>query len=169
MSSFGAAATSLTVVSNANTPTPLLTIAVEATVKTDPGSVVLVPTNVTAATFVAKARSVTVGALPDMIVATPDGTRLLTANEGEPNSYNQPDSVDPEGSVSIIDISAGLALVNQTNVTTVDFTDFNVGGPRADELPAGVRIYGPNATVAQDLEPEYITVSPDGATAYVTL
>jgi hypothetical protein len=32
-----------------------------------------------------------------------------------------------------------------------------------------VRIFGPGATVAQDLEPEYITVSPDGTTAYVTL
>jgi hypothetical protein len=34
---------------------------------------------------------------------------------------------------------------------------------------AGVRIYGPGATVAQDLEPEYITISADSSTAYVTL
>jgi len=32
-----------------------------------------------------------------------------------------------------------------------------------------VRIYGPNASVAQDLEPEYIAVSADGTTAWVTL
>jgi DNA-binding beta-propeller fold protein YncE len=54
-------------------------------------------------------------------------------------------------------------------VRTVGFTDFNVGGPRHAELPAGIRIFGPNATVAQDLEPEYVAVSPDGRTAYVTL
>jgi YVTN family beta-propeller protein len=33
----------------------------------------------------------------------------------------------------------------------------------------GVRVFGPGATVAQDLEPEYITVSADSTTAYVTL
>lgn len=36
-------------------------------------------------------------------------------------------------------------------------------------IPPGVRIYGPGATSTQDLEPEYITVTPDGRTAYVTL
>jgi hypothetical protein len=36
-------------------------------------------------------------------------------------------------------------------------------------LAAGVRIFGPGARVDQDLEPEYITVSADGKTAYVTL
>ncbi|MEY2734220.1 MAG: hypothetical protein RL340_1279, partial [Gemmatimonadota bacterium] len=34
---------------------------------------------------------------------------------------------------------------------------------------SGVRIYGPGATVAKDLEPEYIAVSENGATAWVTL
>ena len=32
-----------------------------------------------------------------------------------------------------------------------------------------MRIYGPHASVAQDLEPESITVSPDSRTAWVTL
>lgn len=32
-----------------------------------------------------------------------------------------------------------------------------------------MRIFGPNATVAQDLEPEFITASADGKTAWVTL
>ena len=34
---------------------------------------------------------------------------------------------------------------------------------------AGVRIFGPNASVAQDMEPEYIAVSADGTTALATL
>lgn len=107
--------------------------------------------------------AVEVGALPDHVTFTPDGSKALTANEGEPNSDY---SVDPEGSVSIIDLSAG---VENASVTMVSFADFNEGGSRAAELPAAVRVYGPNATVAQDLEPEYITITPDGTTAYVVL
>jgi hypothetical protein len=107
---------------------------------------------------------VDVGALPDMLTFTPDGSKVLVANEGEPNSYNQPTSVDPEGSVSIIDLSGGVA---SATVQTAGFTAFN---SQIDALrAAGVRIFGPNATVAQDLEPEYIAVSPDGLTAFVTL
>jgi Ca2+-binding RTX toxin-like protein len=111
--------------------------------------------------------AVTVGSLPDMLTFTPDGSRILVANEGEPSSYNQTDSVDPEGSVSIIDISNGVLSLTQSNVTTADFTAFN--SQREELLAAGVRIFGPNATVAQDLEPEYITVSSDSRTAWITL
>lgn len=104
--------------------------------------------------------SVTVGALPDMLTFTPDGTRVLVANEGEPNSYGQPDSIDPEGSVSIINL-ADFSVIN------AGFTQFN---SQIDQLrAAGVRIFGPNATVAQDVEPEYITVSEDSTKAWVSL
>jgi 2',3'-cyclic-nucleotide 2'-phosphodiesterase (5'-nucleotidase family) len=106
---------------------------------------------------------VTVGYLPDMIAFSPDGTKILTANEGEPNSYNQVTSFDPEGSISIIDISAGVA---NATVREASFTSFN--SDMATLKAAGVRIYGPNATVAQDLEPEYVTFI-DNATAAVTL
>lgn len=107
--------------------------------------------------------NVAVGALPDMVTFTPDGRLALVANEGEPNtSYTS----DPEGSVSIIDLSAGVAAAT---VRQVRFNDFNVGGPRNSELPAAVRVFGPNASVAQDLEPEYITVTADGRTAFVSL
>jgi 2',3'-cyclic-nucleotide 2'-phosphodiesterase (5'-nucleotidase family) len=116
-----------------------------------------------AATF-AVLGSVTVGANPDNIVASPDGSTLLVANEGEPNSYGQANSVDPEGSVSIIDLAGGAAAAT---VRTATFTAFN---GQADALKAaGVRLFGPGATVAQDLEPEYIWITPDGATALVTL
>ena len=52
---------------------------------------------------------------------------------------------------------------------TLNFTDFNVGGSRHGELPQDVRIGRPGATVAQDLEPEYVSISEDSKTAYVTL
>lgn len=101
-----------------------------------------------------------------MISFTPDGSKVLTANEGEPNDDY---SVDPEGSVSIIDLSVDASALTDANVMTVTFTDFNVDGPRHTELGSDLRLFGPNATVAQDLEPEYIAVSADSATAFVTL
>lgn len=112
--------------------------------------------------------STQVGALPDMLTFTPDGTKLLVANEGEPNSYGQANSVDPEGSVSIINLSFPVqGQVSIGSTSTAGFAGFNdqINNLRA----SGVRIFGPGATVAQDLEPEYIAVSPDGAKAYVTL
>lgn len=108
--------------------------------------------------------AVEVGALPDMLTFTPDGGKVLVANEGEPNSYGQADSLDPEGSVSIIDLSNGVL---NASVATAGFSAFN--DQQAALQAAGVRIFGPNASVAQDLEPEYIAVTPDGATALVTL
>lgn len=109
--------------------------------------------------------SVNVGYLPDMITFTPDGSKILTANEGEPNSYGQANSFDPEGSISIISLS--LVPFPSVSVQTASFTAFN--SQLATLKAAGVRIYGPGATVAQDIEPEYITFSADGTKAFVTL
>lgn len=109
--------------------------------------------------------SVEVGALPDMVTFTPDGTAVLVANEGEPNDDY---TVDPEGSITIIDMSAGAANLTQADAATADFTAFN--GREAEMRARGIRIFpGTGATLAQDVEPEYIAVAPDGATAFVTL
>lgn len=103
----------------------------------------------------------TVGFLPDMVAFTPDGTKVLSANEGEPSEDY---SFDPVGSVSIIDLSGG---VTNATIQEATFTPFN---SQIDRLRAeGVRIFGPNATVAQDVEPEYMTFSGDGSKAWVTL
>lgn len=107
---------------------------------------------------------VTVGALPDQLVYTPDGNKVLTANEGQPNDDYD---FDPEGSVSIIDVSGGEASVTQADVSTADFQAFN--GMESSFRAAGIRIYGPGASVAQDLEPEYTAVTADSMTAYVVL
>lgn len=132
-----------------------LAIAIEAATKTDPGFAAIYD-----ATTLQLIDSVQVGALPDMLTFTPDGQYLLVANEGEPSDDY---SVDPEGSVSIIKVDNG----NMSDVRTAGFTAYNA---EADALrTAGVRIYGPNASVAQDMEPEYITVSTGSSTAWVAL
>lgn len=134
----------------------LVAVAIEATVKQDNGKVVFYNT-----TDLNKVGEVTVGALPDMVTFTRDGKALLVANEGEPSGdYGS----DPEGSVSIIDLSSGAGAAT---VTTADFTTFNA--QRADLMAKGVRVFGPGSTLAQDLEPEYIAVSLDNKTAWITL
>ena len=134
----------------------LLAVAVEADPKQDDGYVAFYSTVTLSLLFVAPA-----GALPDMVTFSGDGRYVLAANEGEPDaSYTN----DPEGTVTIIDL---LKFGQPGFARNVGFSDFNAGGSRQGELPAKVRIYGPNATVAQDLEPEYITT--DGDIAWVTL
>lgn len=105
--------------------------------------------------------SVTVGALPDMVTFTPKGKYALVANEGEPSDDYQN---DPEGSVSVIDLRRGVAKA------TVAEAGFSAYIGQEDALRAsGVRIFGPGANAAQDLEPEYIAVSKNGKTAFVSL
>ncbi|MGK0274399.1 MAG: 2',3'-cyclic-nucleotide 2'-phosphodiesterase/3'-nucleotidase/5'-nucleotidase [Ilumatobacter sp.] len=128
---------------------------------TFPGTIELYSTD---GTFLS---SVVVGALPDMVTFTPDGTKLVVANEGEPDNYCADGAGDPEGSVSIIDVSDGAATVTQADVETAGFAAFNGD---IDALRAGgVRIFGPNASVAQDLEPEYVAIDADSTTAWVSL
>jgi DNA-binding beta-propeller fold protein YncE len=145
----------------------IVAVAVDGNPRTSPGNVVF---------FDRTGRGMgqlKVGAVPDMLTFTPDGKKLLVANEGEPSSYGQPNSVDPEGTISVITLRLIPGQLPSTwipgTVKTVDFRAFNVGGSRHAELDPGIRIFGPNATVAQDLEPEYIAISPDSRTAYVTL
>lgn len=136
----------------------VVALAIQGSPKTSVGSVVFV-----SAADLSTLSAVQVGALPDMLTFTPDGSHVVVANEGEPNSYGLADSVDPEGSVSIIDIADVRKPVERRAL----FTAFNEQA--ASLRTAGVRLFGPGASVAQDLEPEYVTVSADSKTAYVTL
>ncbi|WP_269687667.1 MULTISPECIES: choice-of-anchor I family protein [Halopseudomonas] len=132
-----------------------LAVAVEAPTKTDNGWVALFD-----ATSLEMLGYEQVGAQPDMVTFTPDGEYVLTANEGEPSTDYQ---IDPVGSISILGVSEGQLV----EVRTAGFSAFNT---QADALrSAGVRIYGPNASVEQDLEPEYIAISSDSGTAWVSL
>ncbi|QYK14620.1 choice-of-anchor I family protein [Shewanella rhizosphaerae] len=106
---------------------------------------------------------VEVGALPDNVVFSHDGKQVLVAGEGEPSDDY---SVDPLGTVAIIAVTDGVPA---TSATLLDFSDFNLGGAREAELSSDIKINGPGASRAQDLEPEYISVSPDDKLAYVSL
>lgn len=129
-----------------------LAAAVEGFSKTDNGKVVVFKTS-----DYALVKQITVGALPDMVTYSPDGRWILTANEGEPNDAY---TIDPIGSVSIISTS-------NYSATTLDFSAF--AGQEASLKSKGLRIFGPNASFAQDIEPEYITIDQDSKTAWVTL
>ncbi len=227
MTPYGAGANSVAVYNG------IVATAVASTTKQAPGSVVFFDRD---GNYL---NQVSAGALPDMLIFTPDGSKVLVANEGEPNdAYDN----DPEGSISVVDLSNG---VMSATVQTLDFTAFN--SQKQALLDSGVRIFGgvesytvitytntdpavftidgeasatwvgmwatlyagedpipyqvamvdeandvitltdefdgdtdpdtletfnlhaANATVAQDIEPEYIAVSPDGNTAWVTL
>ncbi len=109
-------------------------------------------------------KQVTVGALPDMIVFSPDGTKVLTANEGQPNvAY----TTDPEGSVSVINISGGIPALTQANVSTLLFTQYNA--QEATLIASGIRKVKSTSTLSQDFEPEYISISPDSQKAWISL
>lgn len=107
--------------------------------------------------------AVEVGALPDNVAFTHDGKTLLVANEGEPNPAY---TLDPEGSVALIAITDGKPAAA---ATIIGFSEFNQGGARASEITPDIKINGPMASVAQDLEPEYIAISQDNSRAFVSL
>ena len=108
------------------------------------------------------AGSVLVGVVPDSIAFSPDGSKLIVANEGEPNELY---TVDPEGSISVISINTSNP--GTSTVSSIGFSNYN--GREAELRSLGIRISGlAGTTAAKDLEPEYVSVSPDGSKAYVT-
>lgn len=133
----------------------VVAVAMQAKVKTDNGRMALYD-----AKTLALISQIEIGAQPDMVTFTPDGKYVLVANEGEPGDDYQ---TDPEGSVSVIDVSDA----KKPQARTAGFTQFN--GQEAALRARGVRIFGPKATAAKDFEPEYIAVSADSRTAWVTL
>ncbi|MCR2747595.1 choice-of-anchor I family protein [Limnobacter parvus] len=133
----------------------ILAVAIEASPKTNLGRVALYRSST-----LELLSSPTVGAMPDMVVFTPDGNTVLSANEGEPSDDYQ---IDPEGSVSIIDVRNPTMPV----VRTASFGAFT--GQEQALRESGIRIYGPGASASQDFEPEYIAVTEDGKTAFVSL
>ena len=134
--------------------------AIESAVRTDPGVVKFYDT--TTRSLASGVNSVTVGALPDMLTFTPNGSKLLVANEGTPSTYGTrigtttprnygPATLDPAGSVSIID------MATRSVIATPGFTGVATSG-------ANIR-----SNTGMDFEPEYIAVNAAGTKAWVTL
>ncbi|HHD81721.1 MAG TPA: alkaline phosphatase [Campylobacterales bacterium] len=100
-------------------------------------------------------KTVEVGYLPDMVTFNEEGTKVVVANEGEPNGKY---TVDPVGSIGVITVSdygyADIDFASATFTKANDGTEVRLGGT-------------PSNDKAKDLEPEYVTVS--GNYAYVTL
>lgn len=98
-------------------------------------------------------KHVQVGYLPDSLEFTPDGSKLVVANEGEPSIDTQ---IDPEGSISVINIA-------DYSVKDLKFTKHM--------LDDNVRMsyQGKGSSYLQQLEPEYVTITDDSTMAYVSL
>ena len=137
----------------------LLAVAIEGQPKTAEGAVLFY--NISSAVPVFTS-AVKVGALPDMLTFNKDGSLVLVANEGEPSADY---TVDPEGSVALISVTNGVAS------TQADFVRFDsLNSQKATLTSRGIKFASPaNTTVAQDFEPEYITLSVDNKKAYVAL
>ena len=99
------------------------------------------------------------GVQPDMVTFTPDDSRILAANEGEPREGYADGAVDPAGSVTVITVADGTAV-------NVDFTAYDSNEERQKLIDAGI-VMKKDTIPSEDLEPEYIAAGND--TAYVTL
>lgn len=124
-------------------------IAVENKDKQADGKLVLYKTD---GTLVGEA---TVGALPDCVVFAPNGEFVIIANEGEPSDDFKN---DPEGSVSIVSVPS-------LDVKTITFGDLKAsdfGDDFHTAAPEGI-------SFAQQIEPEYVAITPDNKTAFVSL
>lgn len=139
----------------------LVAVAIEAATKQDNGLVALYRSD-----DLSLLATYSAGALPDSITMDESAQYIVTANEGEPNGeYTN----DPEGSVTIINIENGVGS-DEAVLTQLDFKAFNTDGARAADMPADVRLPGPaGTTVAQDLEPEFVTIIDETGKAIVAL
>lgn len=115
--------------------------------------------------------TVEVGVLPDAVAFSPDGSTLVVSGEAEPicaedvgggENEDPTLALDPNGTIGVISIADGVPAAT---ATVLDFTSFDTDTLKA----AGVRIFFPGSTAAQDLEPEYAVISDDSSTAFVTL
>ncbi len=107
--------------------------------------------------------SLTIGSLPDNITTSKNGKTLMVACEGEPNDDY---SIDPEGTIAIIEIPGSVHNLNQSDVTLLNFNAYDNA-----VLDPSIRVnMNPgNSSVSQDLEPEYCTISSNGKIGYVSL
>jgi len=112
-----------------------------------------------------------VGVLPDMVLFSPDGNKVVIANEAEPYVDSNNIIRDPEGSISIINLSKNnLANSTKMDVYFGGITDNkNTCLRTALQSSENEAIHEDDRNIHHDFEPEYITISEDSTTAYVSL
>lgn len=112
---------------------------------------------------VKKLHAVSAGAMPDMVKISPNGQYVLAANEGEPN---QDYSHDPAGSITFIKINNNIP-----ETTSQQLTFDNIHIPDDVIIKESIKktAANPSADLGKDLEPEYIAISQDSKTAWVSL
>ncbi len=125
-------------------------VAIEGNAIDEQGQIVIIDTD---GNFVSSAPA---GFLPDAVTVSHDGTTLAVANEGQPNEDY---SYDPVGSTTLIDV---------TNPASPVATQVSFAGITEEMLDESIRIFGPNASIEQDLEPEYSAFSGDDSKVYVS-
>jgi len=131
----------------------VLAIAVEAKDPQKAGAIVLYNTDGK------PIHSFTAGVMPDMVAFSSNGQLILSANEGK---ASEDQSSDPEGSITLVTLNS--ASIKSSNVEQIRFDHFT-----RDSIDPLINVSPKAKTVAQDLEPESITISPDSKTAWVSL
>jgi len=101
------------------------------------------------------------GVQPDMICFTPNEQFILTADEGEPREGYSSGKIDPPGTVTIVNVKTH-------EIRIAGFETFDNAQARTAFLQSG-GILNRGMQPSLDFEPEYITVSEDSRTAYVSL
>lgn len=134
-----------------------LAAAIQAEGYTDSGRVALFTCNEDGTLTFEKAYET--GTQPDMVTFTPDDSRVLTANEGEPRKGYEGDATDPAGTVTVISLADGKAV-------NVGFEAYDSAEARQALTDAGI-VLKKGSVPSADLEPEYIAAG--NSTAYVTL
>lgn len=105
-----------------------------------------------------------VGVLPDSVLLNAAGTMAYTANEGELAFTADGQPIDGMGSISVIDLASGAV----TNIGFDGFSEAQLSGLRI--FPQAIEFYGSVTEAAKfDIEPEYVALSDDESTLFVTL
>lgn len=153
-------------------------MAFESTLRSNPGVVKLFDTSTRS--LLAGTNSFIVGSLPDMLIFTPDGRKLLVANEGTPNFVP---TVNGVGGINDYGTRIGTTVPRQYGYATaaqqaqrdpagsVSFIDMAARTVSATATLLGVPQTGSHirSKTGMDFEPEYIAINAAGTKAYVSL
>ena len=157
-----------------------IAVALDAEFKTDPGFLRIYSLKGPEYEMMAE---VQVAAMPDMVTFSSDGKKLYVACEGEPSSQevvgSDPNSgANPSGAFVIVTVAwesrTGQPSISNSKIlqlqsyidglTTTQYAKLLADGFRVDP-----RLVDGQAGAGKDVEPEYIALSDDGRSAYVTL